>query len=137
MFRALDVSTSGIVAQRHRMDTIAGNIANISTTRDEKGNVAPFQRRFIAFMAEQDRHEAAGRGVGVKFSVQVDRKTPARKVVLPGHPDADANGVVSFPGIDLTTEFVNALEASRAYEANVATIDISKGMFNQALKILS
>lgn len=142
MFRALDVSTSGIVAQRHRMDTIAGNIANINTTRDEKGNVSPFQRRFIAFMADQARvdrqgRESAGRGVGVKFSVQVDRNTPPRKVVQPGHPDADANGVVSYPGIDLTTEFVNALEASRAYEANVATIDITKGMFNQALKILA
>jgi flagellar basal-body rod protein FlgC len=136
MFRSLDVSTSGIVAQRHRMDTIAGNIANISTTRDEKGNVSPFQRRFIAFMADQERG-SEGRGMGVKFSVQVDRKTPVRKVVQPGHPDADANGVVSYPGIDLTTEFVNALEASRAYEANVATIDITKGMFSQALKILS
>ncbi len=136
MFRSLDLSTSGIVAQRHRMDTIAGNIANISTTRDEQGRVSPFQRRFIAFMADQDRNKE-GRGVGVKFSVQVDRNTPPRKVVQPGHPDADANGVVSYPGIDLTTEFVNALEASRAYEANVATIDITKGMFSQALKILA
>ena len=137
MFHALDISTSGIVAQRHRMDTIAGNIANISTTRDEKGNVSPFQRRFIAFMADQDRRGSEGRGVGVKFSVQVDRETPARKVVQPGHPDADANGVVSYPGIDLTKEFVNALEASRAYEANIATIDISKGMYSEALKILA
>jgi flagellar basal-body rod protein FlgC len=137
MFRSLDVSTSGIVAQRHRMDTIAGNIANISTTRDEKGKVSPFQRRFIAFMADQERRGEQGGGVGVKFSVQVDRNTPARKVIQPGHPDADANGVVSYPGIDLTTEFVNALEASRAYEANVATIDITKGMFSQALKILA
>ena len=137
MFRALDVSTSGIVAQRHRMDTIAGNIANISTTRDEKGNVSPFQRRFIAFMADQDRRGDEARGVGVKFSVQIDRSTPPRKVVQPGHPDADANGIVSYPGIDLTKEFVNALEASRAYEANVATIDITKGMYSQALKILA
>jgi flagellar basal-body rod protein FlgC len=137
MFHALDVSTSGIVAQRHRMDTIAGNIANINTTRDDKGNVSPFQRRFIAFMADQERRGREGRGTGVKFSVQVDRNTPPRKVVQPGHPDADANGVVSYPGIDLTTEFVNALEASRAYEANVATIDITKSMFSQALKILA
>jgi flagellar basal-body rod protein FlgC len=137
MFRALDLSTSGIVAQRHRMDTIAGNIANISTTRDEQGNVSPFQRRFVAFLADQDRRGDTERGVGVKFSVQVDRETPPRKVVQPGHPDADANGVVLYPGIDLTKEFVNALEASRAYEANVATIDITKAMYSQALKILS
>jgi flagellar basal-body rod protein FlgC len=137
MFRSLDLSTSGLVAQRHRMDTIAGNIANINTTRDEKGNVSPFQRRFVAFMAEQAKHGNEGRGTGVAFSVQVDHKTPPRKVVQPGHPDADASGVVQYPGIDLTQEFVNALEASRAYEANVATIDITKSMYNQALKILA
>lgn len=137
MFRSLDVSTSALVAQRLRMDTIAGNIANINTTRDEKGNISPFQRRFVAFMAEQARRGSEGRGTGVEFSVQVDKKTPPRKVVQPGHPDADANGVVQYPGIDLTQEFVNALEASRAYEANVATIDITKGMYNQALKILA
>jgi flagellar basal-body rod protein FlgC len=137
MFRSLDVSTSALVAQRYRLDTIAGNIANINTTRDEKGNISPFQRRFVAFMAEQEKHGREGRGSGVEFSVQVDKKTPPRKVVQPGHPDADANGVVQYPGIDLTQEFVNALEASRAYEANVATIDITKSMYNQALKILA
>src|SRR5579872_1113972 len=135
MFRTLDVSTSGLVAQRHRMDTIAGNIANVNTTRDENGHVSPFQRRFITFMADQEKRLAEGRGVAVKFSVQVDRGAPPRKVFQPGHPDANADGLVSYPAIDLTKEFVNALEASRAYEANVATIDITKGMYGQALKI--
>jgi flagellar basal-body rod protein FlgC len=137
MFHTLDLSTSGLVAQRHRMDTIAGNIANINTTRDEKGAVSPFQRRFINFLADQEQSDAKGRGVGVKFKVEIDRKTPPRKVHQPGHPDADADGLVAFPAIDLTKEFVNALEASRAYEANVATIDITKGMYSQALKILA
>ncbi len=137
MFNTLDLSTSGLVAQRHRIDTIAGNIANINTTRDEKGAISPFQRRFINFMADEEKHRTQGRPVGVKFSVEVDRKTPPRKVHQPGHPDADAEGFVAFPAIDLTKEFVNALEASRAYEANVATIDITKGMYSQALKILA
>ena len=137
MFRALNLSTSGLVAQRHRMDTIAGNIANINTTRDENGNISPFQRRFITFLADREEQGAPGHGMGVKFKVEIDRKTPPRKVVQPGHPDADADGHVSFPAIDLTKEFVNALEASRAYEANVATIDITKGMYNEALKILA
>ncbi len=137
MFRSLDLSTSGLVAQRHRMDTIAGNIANINTTRDEKGNVSPFQRRFVKFIADREQAGQESRGVGVKFSVEVDRKTPPRKHYMPGHPDADADGNVALPAIDLTTEFVNALEASRAYEANVATIDITKGMYGQALKILA
>ncbi len=137
MFRTLDLSTSGLVAQRTRMDTIAGNIANLNTTRDETGKVSPFQRRFITFLADDQQGSDTGRGTGVKFAVHVDRQTPPRKVVQPGHPDADANGVVSYPSIDLTKEFVNALEASRAYEANVATIDITKGMFNESLKILA
>ena len=137
MFNTLDLSTSGLVAQRHRMDTIAGNIANINTTRDEKGNISPFQRRFVNFLADQKKDGAPGRGVGVKFAVEIDRKTPPRKIHQPGHPDADAEGLVSYPAIDLTKEFVNALEASRAYEANVATIDITKGMFGETLKILA
>ncbi|HEY3969274.1 MAG TPA: flagellar basal body rod protein FlgC [Planctomycetaceae bacterium] len=136
MFRTLDLSTSGLVAQRTRMDTIAGNIANLNTTRDETGQVSPFQRRFITFLAADEKGDE-GRGTGVKFAVHVDRETPPRKVVQPGHPDADASGVVSYPSIDLTKEFVNALEASRAYEANVATIDITKGMFSESLKILA
>jgi len=137
MFNMLDLSTSGLVAQRHRMDTIAGNIANINTTRDEKGAISPFQRRFVNFLADEEKRAKSGRGVGVKFSVEVDHKTPPRKIHQPGHPDADAEGIVSFPAIDLTKEFVNALEASRAYEANVATIDITKGMFGETLKILA
>jgi flagellar basal-body rod protein FlgC len=137
MFNTLDLSTSGLVAQRHRMDTIAGNIANINTTRDEKGAISPFQRRFVNFLADEEKRGQPGRGVGVKYSVEVDRKTAPRKIHQPGHPDADAEGIVSFPAIDLTKEFVNALEASRAYEANVATIDITKGMFGETLKILA
>jgi flagellar basal-body rod protein FlgC len=136
MFRTFDISTSGLVAQRHRMDTIAGNIANINTTRDPQGNIAPFQRRFVQFLAEHDRRDGGG-GAGVRFSVQIDRKTQPRKVHQPGHPDADANGIVSYPAIDLTTEFVNALEASRAYEANVSAIDIGKSMFTESLRILA
>ncbi len=137
MFHTLDLSTSGLVAQRFRMDTIAGNIANINTTQDEKGNISPFQRRFVNFIADQEQRGSQGRGMGVTFSVDVDRTTPPRKAYQPGHPHADADGNVSFPAIDLTKEFVNALEASRAYEANVATIDITKGMFSETLKILA
>ena len=135
MFRTLDLSTTGLVAQRHRLDTIAGNIANLNTTRDEKGNSVPYQRRFVTFMAEQEKQLDAGRGVGVAFNVQVDQSAP-RKVYQPGHPDADADGLVSYPAIEVTKEFVNAVEASRAYEANLAAIDITKGMYSETLKIL-
>ena len=137
MFRTLDLSTTGLIAQRHRMDTIAGNIANINTTRDEKGNPAPYQRRFVTFMAEQERKLAEGRGTGVVFNVEIDRATAPRKVYQPGHPDADADGLVAYPSIEVTKEFVNAIEASRAYEANLAAIDITKAMYTETLKILT
>lgn len=137
MFRTLDISTSGLIAQRHRMDTIAGNIANINTTRDDKGNPSPFQRRLITFAADTDNAQAPTRGQGVTFDVAIDRETEPRKVHAPGHPDADADGNVAYPSINLTTEFVNAVEASRAYEANVAAIDMTKSMAAQTLKILA
>ena len=146
MFKSLDISTSGLVAQRHRMDTIAGNIANINTTRDENGNLSPFQRRLIRFQAADptpanDQGNAGadggdGGGLGVKFQIDVDRQTSPRKVFSPGHPDADKDGNVAYPDINLVTEFVNAVEASRAYEANVGAIDITKGMLQQTLKLL-
>jgi flagellar basal-body rod protein FlgC len=137
MFHALDVSTSALVAQRHRLDVIAGNIANINTTRNEQGQAAPFQRRLVTLMAQPPAHGAEQRAQGVEFRVEVDRQTPPRRVFQPGHPDADAEGYVAFPEIDLTTEFVNALEASRAYEANVAAIEVTKEMASRALRILA
>lgn len=137
MFKALEISTSGLVAQRHRINTIAGNIANINTTRDEHGKPSPFQRRMINFTADTTNGDTRPGGTGVKYEVDIDTSVEPRKVFQPGHPDADSQGYVMFPGISLTTEFVNAIEASRAYEANVAAIDITKGFFTQTLKILA
>ncbi len=136
MFRALDVSTSGLAAQRQRMNTIAGNIANINTTRDANGKPSPFQRRMVTFAADDDGGDA-GRGVGVKYEVAIDSENRPRKFHDPTHPDADAEGNVLYPSIDLVKEFVNAVEASRAYEANVAAIDMTKSIFNQSLRILA
>ncbi len=135
MLKSIDISTSALVAQRQRMNTIAGNIANVNTTRNAEGDVAPFQRRFIRFTADKSAHEPGG--AGVVYQVEIDTKTPARKVHQPGHPDADAEGYVSYPNINLVTEFVNALEAARAYEANVAAIDMAKNMAEVGMRILA
>ena len=137
MLRSLDVSTSGLVAQRQRMNTIAGNIANIKTTRDEQGQASPFQRRLVTFTADTPSNASDSGGVGVKYQVQVDSDAKPKKIHEPGHPDADASGYVMYPDINLTNEFVNALEASRAYEANVAAIEMTKNMFSQSLQILA
>ena len=138
MFRALDVSTSALVAQRTRLDVIAGNVANARSTRDESGRVTPFRRRFVTFESEAGNRESARPGpVGVRFEVKVDEQSPPRRVHQPGHPDADADGYVSLPNIDLTTEFVNAVEAGRAYEANVAAVEMTKELARQSLEILA
>ena len=136
MLRAIDISTSALVAQRQRMNTIATNIAQINTTRNAEGELAPFQRRFVSFFAQSQGSDSA-RGVGVEFQVQTDTQTPPRREYQPGHPDADADGYVSLPNINLVTEFTNALEASRAYEANVGAIDTSKQIAAMTLRILA
>ncbi|MBA3312037.1 MAG: flagellar basal body rod protein FlgC [Planctomycetaceae bacterium] len=137
MFTAIDVSTSGLVAQRARMDTIAGNIANAQTTRDADGKPSPFRRRFVTFEPASDATQDSSQGMGVRFEVQVDQNTPPRQLHQPGHPDADAAGFVSYPAIDLVTEFVNAMEAGRAYEANVTAMEMSKEMSKMGLRILA
>lgn len=136
MFHSLDISASALSAQRQRLNVIAGNIANINTTRDANGQTQPFQRRFVTFSADQSLEDSHG-GVGVQFQVEKDALSPPRKVYQPGHPDADGQGFVNYPNMDLTQEFVNALEASRAYEANIATMEMTKEMVNSTLRIIA
>jgi flagellar basal-body rod protein FlgC len=136
MFKSLDISTSALVAQRQRMNTIATNLANLNTTRDASGKPSPFQRRLITFAAADSRPSST-EPVGVTYEISTDSNTPPRRTYQPGHPDADKDGYVSFPNIDMTTEFVNAVEASRAYEANLAAIDMSKQIATLSLKILA
>ena len=137
MLRAIDISTSALVAQRHRMNTISGNIANANSTRDAEGNAVPYQRRLVTFSAQDSTADPTLNGVGVEYQVEIDSTTPPRLLYQPGHPDADADGNVSYPNINTITEFVNAMEASRAYEANVASIEMSKQVANIAFKILA
>lgn len=133
MFKTIDIITSGLVAQRHRLNTIAENVANVNTTRDADGNASPFQRRFVTFSAEKND----GKAVGVEFEVQKDTTSESRRSYEPGHPDADLDGYVNYPNINLVTEFVNALEASRAYEANVAAFNTTQQIGEMALRILA
>ncbi len=135
MFRTLDVSASGLAAQRLRIDTIAGNIAHSHTTQDENGKPSAFQRRLVVLEAQHDA-AAQTRGVGVTATVDIDTQSPARKVHDPGHPHADAQGYVSYPNVNVITEFVNAMEASRAYEANISTMQVTRDMIETTYKLL-
>lgn len=136
MLSLLDISTSGLVAQRQRLDTIAGNIANANATRNAEGQPTPFQRRFVSFHPEQQSNSPQA-GVGVGYTVEIDRSSPTRRVHEPGHPDADADGYVTYPNIDVITEFVNAMEAGRAYEANISAMEITKQLAEMSLQIIA
>ncbi len=134
MFEALDIGASALRAQRTRLDTIAQNVANVNTTRDVNGAANPYKRRFVVFAPGQ-AGDAAKPGVHVK-EIAVDRSSPQRKY-QPGHPDAGPDGYVKYPNVDLPVEFVDALGASRAYEANVTMIETSKAMMNAMLRLIA
>ena len=133
MFDALDIGASALTAQRARMNTIASNVANIGTTRNEKGQPIPFRRRIAMLEPQSDEQ---GRP-GVRLAKIIEDPSPFRKVYDPGHPDADAEGNVLFPNIDMAMELVNMMEASRAYEANVNAMEVSKAMINASLRLIA
>lgn len=136
MFGSLDVSVSGLTAQRVRMDTIAGNIANAHATRRSDGLAGPYQRRVALFAAGDGKG-----GPGVHVQDVVEDPTPGKLVYLPSHPDAirqgPRKGYVAFPNVDPGTEMINAMLASRAYEANIAAIEVTKSMMSSTLRLLA
>ena len=136
MFTAFDVSTSALVAQRVRLNAISSNLANISTTQNERGEPEAYTPRFVTFQTDTNLTTAGG-GVGVKVgSVELSDVAPELRHE-PGHPDANAEGYVAYPNIDTTTEFVDALEATRAYEANIGVIEVTKDLGRQTLRIVA
>ena len=136
MFPAFDVSTSALVAQRMRLNAISSNLANIATTRNEYGEPEAYSPRYVTFQADADLTTSAG-GMGVKVSSVDQSKAPPLMKFEPGHPDANADGYVAYPNVDMTTEFVDALEATRAYEANIGVLEITKDMGQRTLQIIA
>jgi flagellar basal-body rod protein FlgC len=137
---ALQISASGLSAQRLRMNLISSNLANINTTRTEEGG--PYKRRDAVFMADPqpDFNEALSQSLHPQdVAVQVaaireDNRPPIQKYD-PGNPDADANGYVALPNINVVEEMVNMISASRSYEANVTAIQSTKEMASAAIDI--
>ncbi len=134
MFGALDISTSGLVAQRTRLDVISANILNAETILDANGNYAPFQRR-LASLAAGDPESGEPLGVHVSEIQTVD--SPPVMKYEPDSPYANEDGYVGYPNINIVVEQMNAMEASRAYEANISVIEATKSMLGVALQILS
>src|SRR5262245_53505457 len=133
MFDSLDIGASALLAQRVRMDTIAGNVANINTTRNEKGQPVPYRRRIVTFAAAAP----GGKSAGVRVAAIESDMSPFNERFEPGNKDADARGYVKYPNIDLAIEYVNMLEASRAYEANVTLMETTKAMINSSLRLIA
>ena len=136
MFGTLDISTSALVAQRVRLDTIAGNVANAYSTRRADGQPGPYQRRFAVFAAGDGKG-----GAGVHVEKVAQDPSPGRKVYEPDHPDAVREGrwkgYVEYPNVEPITEMTNAMMASRAYEANVSVMDVTKRMIASSLRLLA
>lgn len=136
MFGSLDVSTSALVAQRIRMDTIAGNIANAQTVVRDDGLPGPYKRRVAVFEVGDGQG-----GAGVHVSEVREDPSPGHFVYEPSHPHAiqsgPRQGYVEYPNIDPSIEMVNAMLASRAYEANVAAIEVTKSMISSSLRLLA
>lgn len=139
MFPSLDISTSGLVAQRIRMNAISSNLANISTTHNEQGEAKPYQPRFVIFQTDDSVGAAGAAGVRVS-SVETDDSEPLLKY-QPGHPDAikegPNKGYVAYPNVNMMTEMTDAMEAARAYEANLGAMEIAKDLQQQTLRILA
>jgi flagellar basal-body rod protein FlgC len=135
---AMDISASGLSAQRQRMNVIAENLANAETTRTPGGG--PYRRKEILFSAQGPAPfgDLLGRltsGGGVAVLGVQESQAPARRVYNPTHPDADAQGFVAMPNISPIVEMVDLLAATRAYEANVTAVQAAKSMAQKALEI--
>ena len=146
LFQPFDIAATGMTAQRFRMDIIAENIANVSTTRTENGG--PYRRKIVTFQEKQlnagipsfknilKDTQKAYYGNGVKVSkVSEDTETDFIMEYDPSHPDADENGYVRYPNVNTVTEMTNLISASRSYEANVTAFEAIKAMAQSGIQV--
>lgn len=144
IFNAFAISASGLTAERLRMDVISNNIANVNTTRTVEGG--PFSRQRVVFEPRGekansmfpyvfDRTKQTNQFQGVKVTGIINDQTPPRLMYDPGHPDANKEGYVAMPNVNIVKEMVDMITATRAYEANVTSINSAKTMAAKALEI--
>ena len=144
-FSSFDISASGMHAQKVKMNTIASNIANINTTRNPDGSPGVYVRKDVTFKAiYQDRLGSTAPAFpdderelaqGVEVAEITNSPDPYKTIYDPSNPEADEDGFVTLPNINIVEEMVNMVTASRAYEANSATAETTKGMITAAMRI--
>lgn len=145
MFSSFDINASGMTAQRLRMDVISENVANANTTRTADGS--PYRRKVVTFAEKGEGAPSFSRvfgdatanyniGNGVKVTtISEDYTTEMNMVYEPSHPDADENGYVTYPNVNIVTEMTNLIDASRAYEANATAFSASKNIALKGLEM--
>ena len=131
----LDIASTGMAAQRLRVQLIASNVANSETTRTREGG--PYRRRDAVFQSQDLGFSGALASAGVRVASIQTSQEPFLTRYEPGHPDANSDGVVNYPNINPVEEMVNLTEASRSYEANIAVVRSAKAMATSALGILN
>jgi flagellar basal-body rod protein FlgC len=143
MFDAMEISASGLTAERMRMDVTAQNLANAQTTRGADGQ--PYRRKEVVLAERQEQASFGaaltgamngGKPAGVEVAAIAEDQTPLKQVYDPSHPDADADGYVQMPNVDTVAEMVDLISAQRAYEANVTAMQAAKQMFSKTLELL-
>lgn len=134
MYGCLDISTSGLIANRIRLDVISANIAGKDTILNANGEYEPFRRR-IAYLGAGDPSRNSDEGVHVA-AIEIDPSELTMKYE-PDSPYANADGYVGHPNVNMITEQMNAMEAARSYEANIAAVEATKSMISIALQTLA
>lgn len=145
IFTALNISSSGMTAQQLRSDIIAQNIANVDTTRTEDGT--PYRRKNVVFAEKSASNlssfsnvltavtrSIAGQGVKVTRVIE-DTETAMKMTYDPSHPDADENGYVTYPNVNVVTEMTDLIDATRSYEANITSFNATKAMLAKGLEV--
>jgi flagellar basal-body rod protein FlgC len=146
-FKSMDISTSALTAQRFRMDVIAENVANINTTRTANGGA--YRRKTVILEQAQSNTSFAEQlssgvngvndnrdtGNGVKVAKVVEDESPFKLVYDPTHPDANEDGYVEMPNVNIVKEMVDLISSSRSYEANITALNAFKNIAMKALEI--
>lgn len=139
IFDSMQINTSGLNLERLKLDVISSNIANVNTTRTPDGG--PYLKKEVTFEESFKRQESyltgeiSNKSFGVRSTGIEENEENTKLVYEPGHPDADANGYVAYPNVDMADEMIDMITTLRAYDANVTAMNASKAMLNKALQI--
>lgn len=136
VFTQFDISASALAAERARMNVIANNLANANTTHDADGNPKAYRRKRV-FFAPGAPEITGSETLGVRVDRIDEDPTDLRRVYQPWHPDADTEGFVNYPNVNVQVEMVDMMLASRAYEANITAMDSAKQIMRGALQIIA